>query len=109
MALELASRIENERVRTAAVFSVHTLKPLDDEGIRSVLKRYPLVVVIEEHVARGGLGAQVKQIAWDSQATCRLHTFALQDAFLHVYGSQDDVRQAHGLSVDQIYPALSLA
>jgi len=66
-----------------------------------------VVAVIEEHVERGGLGAQVKQVAWDSRATCKLHTFALKDAFLHVYGSQDDIRQAHGLSVDQIYPVIA--
>jgi transketolase len=70
------------------------------------MKRFPVVVVIEEHVERGGLGAQVKQVAWDSKALCDLHTFSLRDEFLHVYGSQDDIRRAHGLSLDQIYPVL---
>jgi transketolase len=67
------------------------------------------VLVIEEHVEQGGLGSQVKQIAWDSHARCRLNTFSLKNSFLHVYGSHDDVRRAHGLSIDQIYPAIAKA
>ena len=107
MAVDVAARLESEQSRSTAVYSVHTLKPLDREGIAAVLKRYPSVAIIEEHVERGGLGAQVKQVAWDSHATCKLHTFALKDEFLHVYGSQDDIRHAHGLSVDQIYPVIA--
>jgi transketolase len=72
-----------------------------------VLARYPTVVTLEEHVQRGGLGAQVKQLAWDSSARCRLHTFALKDEFIHLYGSHDQLRRAHGLSVDQLYAAVA--
>lgn len=109
MAVDVAAKLEGEQGRSTALYSVHTLKPLDQPGIAAILERYPVVVVIEEHVQRGGLGAQVKQIAWDVQARCRLNTFSLRDEFLHVYGSHDDVRRAHGLSVDQIYPAIARA
>jgi len=107
MAADLGARIESEQSRSAALYSVHTLKPLDSGGIAAVLQRFPVVVVIEEHVEHGGLGGQVKQIAWDTRANCRLHTFALKNEFLHVYGSQDDIRRKHGLSVEQIYPAVT--
>jgi transketolase len=109
MAADLAAKMESESGRSTALFSVHTLKPLDKDGIASILQRFPVVVVIEEHVERSGLGSQVKQVAWDAQARCRLLTFSLKDAFLHVYGSHDDVRRAHGLSVDQIYPVVVAA
>jgi transketolase len=67
-----------------------------------VLKQFDTVVAIEEHSRVGGLGAQLKQLAWDTGARCKLHTFGLQDDFIHVYGSQDELRRAHGLSVDLI-------
>jgi transketolase len=108
MAFDLAARLEASN-RSVAVYSVHTVKPLDIEGVALILKRFPVVAVLEEHVERGGLGAQVKQIAWDRQASCRLATFALKNEFLHVYSSLEDMRYAHGLSVDQIYPVLSRA
>jgi transketolase len=106
MACELAAKIEAEGSKSAAVYSVHTLKPLDTEGLTAVLARFPTVVTLEEHVQRGGLGAQVKELAWDSSANCELHTFALKDEFIHLYGSHEQLRRAHGLSVDQLYAAI---
>jgi transketolase len=104
MAIDLAQKLKAEQGASVAVYSVHTLKPLVKEGIARVMQSFARVVVVEEHVEQGGLGAQVKQIGWDSQASCKLHTFSLKNEFLHVYGSQDDIRRAHGLSLDQIYP-----
>lgn len=103
MACDVAHRLEKEHGRSAAVMSVHTLKPLDTEGIRRVLERFPTVVVVEEHSERGGLGAQVKQLAWDHRARCALQTFGLRDEFVHVYGTQEDVWRAHGLTPAAIY------
>jgi transketolase len=96
-AFEIAEQLEASG-RSTAVVSVHTLKPLDREGIVQTLQKYPHVIVIEELAPRGGLGPQVKEIAWDSKATCRIDTFALDDAFHHVYGSHGDILAAHGLS-----------
>lgn len=109
MAADVAAKLESEQGRSAALYSVHTLKPLDREGIASILQRFPVVVVLEEHVEHGGLGSQVKQVGWEAQARAKLHAFSLKDAFLHVYGSYDDVRRAHGLSVDQIYSVVASA
>jgi transketolase len=109
MAIDLAEKLRAERGNSVAVYSVHTLKPLDKESIASVMQSFSRVVVIEEHVEQGGLGAQVKQIGWDSHASCKLHTFSLKNEFLHVYGSQDDIRRSHGLSLDQIYPQVTKA
>lgn len=109
MALDLASRLEQERGHSVALVSCHTLKPLDREGIANVLKRFRTVIVIEEHSEQGGLGAQVKRIAWDAGAGCALHTFSLKDHFIHLYGSQAELWRAHGLSVDQILAGMQEA
>ena len=102
MAFEAAARIEQEQGRSVALFSAHTLKPLDRDGIARIMDRFETVVVIEEHSEHGGLGAEVKQIAWDSRAECKLYTFGLKDEFIHTYGSQLDLWRAHGLSVENI-------
>jgi transketolase len=107
-AFDVAERLEASG-RSTAIVSVHTLKPLDRDGIAQVLKRYPLVVVIEECSPHGGLGPQVKAIAWDTKAACRLETFALDDAFHHVYGTHEDILAAHGLSRDKIVARLGEA
>ena len=101
MAVEIADKLAAQG-RSVSLVSAHTLKPLDREGITAALQRHRHVVVIEEHAPQGGLASQVKQVAWDIRATCRLDTFTLQDAFIHNYGSTNDLLAAHGLSPERI-------
>ena len=109
MAFDVARRLEDERGISVAVIGVPTVKPLDVEGIAKTLRRFGVVGVVEETSARGGLGAQVKQIAWDSGARCQLRTFGLQDAFIHEFGSQAQLWAAHGLTVDAVCRGLGEA
>jgi transketolase len=106
-AFEVADRI-GESGRTAAVYSVHTLKPLDREGLSGVLSRYPHVIVIEECAPNGSLAMRVKALAWDLGAGCRLVAFTLQDEFIHCYGSHAELLAAHGLAPEAIVSQLKL-
>jgi transketolase len=101
MAAELADQLQTQG-KTVSLVSVHTVKPLDRDGVAAALRNHKHVVVIEEHVPQGGLAPQTKQIAWDVKAPCRLDTFTLKDRFIHNYGSHEDLLAAHGLSVAQI-------
>ncbi len=105
MAFDAAEAIEKESGATVAVASVHTIKPLDREGIARVLQEFSTVVVVEEHSPHGGLGAQVKEIAWESGARCRLATFSLKDEFVHAFGSHGYLLERHGLSVNALTSA----
>jgi transketolase len=96
------------RGKSVSVISAHTVKPLDAEGVADALRRHAEVVVIEEMVPHGGLGSRVKEIAWDIGARCKLQSFALDDAFHHIYGSHGDLLARHGLSRDAILARLGL-
>lgn len=107
--MQIALEVADGLARTGqdvSVVSAHTLKPLDRNGIAAALESHDEVVVIEEHSVQGGLGAQVKEIAWDSGARCRLRTFGLRDQFIHTFGSHRDFLRAHGLAPDLILEAL---
>jgi len=92
--------------RSVAVASVHTLKPLDKEGIARILGKYAKVVVLEEMVPHGGLGQMVKALAYESGARCKISALSLKHEFVHVYGSHEQLLGAHGLSVAAIQGAL---
>jgi Transketolase, C-terminal domain len=102
MAAALADRFAEEG-KSVSLFSCHTLKPLDREGIAAALRQHDHVIAIEEHVPQGGLAPQTKQIAWDIQARCRLDTFTLQDRFIHNNGRHHDLLADHGLSLPAIW------
>ena len=106
MAMDAAIAFEGRKI-SAAVVSVHTLKPLDREGIAAILLKYPKVVVLEEMVPQGGLSASVKALAWESGATCKLHCMTLKDEFVHVYGKHEDILAAHGLTLDRLIQVAS--
>jgi transketolase len=107
-AMAVADRFEAAGKRVA-VYSVHTLKPLDCEELGRILQTYSHVVVIEECAPNGSLAMRVKELAWSLGAGCRLDTFTLQDAFIHCYGSHDDILDAHGLGAANICTHLGLA
>jgi len=108
MALDLADLVEAQTGLPATVASAHTIKPLDADGIASILSSHGRVVVIEEHVSHGGLGSRVKEIAWDRRASCDLRCFSLRDEFIHFYGSHEELLAQHGLGVSQIGAVLGL-
>ncbi len=101
MAAQVADELTKQG-KSVSLVSVHTMKPIDRVGIAKALASHKQVIVIEEHAPQGGLAAHTKQIAWDTKATCRLDTFSLQDAFIHNYGSWEDLLDAHGISVKKI-------
>ncbi len=107
MALETAARMESELGGNVAVYSAHTLKPLDREGLARIMSSHNTVVIIEEHSERAGLAAQAKQVGWDYGVRTKLHTFSLKDEFIHLYGPNADLLAAHGLSADAIFKAVA--
>lgn len=107
MARDVADRLEQVDHAAVGLISAHTLKPLDRAGIADLLRRSETLVVMEEHSEIGGLAAQVKQIAWESGARCRIFGFSLKDRFIHVFGSQEELWRAHGISVDLVCDAVT--
>ena len=93
--------------RSVSLISVHTMKPLDRDGIIRALNLHDRVIVIEEHAPQGGLAAQTKAIAWDIEyRRSALHTFTLQDEFIHCYGTHDELLEKHGISLQRIIAAI---
>lgn len=107
MAAEVADRLR-EQSKSVSLVSVHTLKPLDVEGLAQVLASHREVVVIEEMSPQGSLGTKVKALAFERQAKCSIRAFSLQDDFIHNYGSHEQLLAAHGLSAEAITSASAL-
>lgn len=106
MAFDVAARVEQEQGCSVAVVCSHTLKPLDVCRIAEILEKFETVLVVENHSVQGGLGWQLKQLAWEWAAKCKLHTFALKDEFIHGYGTPADLWNAHGLNADRLTKCL---
>lgn len=94
----LASKLLKDRSIRAGVISMHTIKPLDDHAVATAAKT-GVIVTIEEHSAIGGLGSAVAEsIARQGLGNVRHLVIAAPDAFSHVVGSQQYLRERAGLT-----------
>ncbi len=59
--LEAAERLERLRGLWLGVANLHTLKPLDVEGLERLARRTGLLLVVEEHFPRGGVFGAVAE------------------------------------------------
>jgi len=97
-ALEAAAALDVDGL-SCAVYSVHTIKPLDTGAIAALVKGAALVVTVEEHALDGGLGSVVLEAcATESVWPARLLRFAKKNEFSSVVGSQKYLRARYGLS-----------
>ena len=101
-AITAARLLENSGV-AASVTSLHTIKPLDEVVVATLARQSRLVVTVEEHLARGGLGGAVAEVmAGLAAPRARLLRLGLGEGFLDTIGSQDYLRQVYGLSPEGI-------
>jgi len=102
MAFESLKKLPLNLGDTVSVYSVHTIKPLDTDRIKLILRSYERVIVLEEATHNGGLAIQVKEIAWDNKSSCKIRSIGLQDKFIKCYGTKEDLLRAHGITEDFI-------
>jgi transketolase len=60
-AVEAAKRLERAGI-SAAVANLHTVKPVDADGVEKLARRTGLIVVVEEHLARGGVFSAIAEV-----------------------------------------------
>jgi transketolase len=90
----------------ARVYSVHTLKPLDNELLGELSNSCDLVATIEEHSILGGLGTAVAEWLADHPSALRLVRFGTRDEFIHEAGEQEHARHLFELTPESIFKKL---
>ena len=83
------------------------IKPLDEELIEKYAKTYKHIITIEENVISGGAGSAVNEYLTKIGYSDKLKIFGVPDDF-PIVGSQEDQREAAGLSKNKILEKLSL-
>lgn len=88
---------------STAVYSFHTLKPLDEPLLAEVFGHARVVATLEEHSVLGGLGGAIAEWLADHPGfRARLVRLGTPDAFLHRTCEQDGAREQFGLTPAEI-------
>lgn len=61
VAIEAAALLKKDSINVS-VINMHTIKPIDEEYIRSLSKKYRAIITLEEHSTVGGLGSAIGSI-----------------------------------------------
>lgn len=101
-AMEAAEQLQKEGIE-AAVLSVHTLKPIDREGILKIAEKYPVLCSVEEHSITGGLGGLISEILTSNGCKNRLIRIGFEDCFAEGYGNRGQVLTANKLDAESIF------
>jgi transketolase len=104
--LAAADLLEGHGVRTA-VLHLPTIKPLDEQAVRSAVNRVAAVVTVEDHSIVGGLGSAVAELLAESEllAGRRFQRIGLPDAVGDRHGvSPEDVASVVLAMLDQDRP-----
>lgn len=96
-ALKVAEALEEDSI-SASVTNIHTIKPLDNSAI-DLGKR--LIVTLEEHSVKSGLGSAVSEFLVSHSNTPTLLKLGINDTFMPV-GSYAYLLEQAGLSVEII-------
>ena len=102
MALDAAVGLAEEGIE-ARVIDMHTVKPIDVETIERAAHETRGIVVAEEHLAYGGLGATVAMVASERSPT-RLGFVDIGDTYA-TSGKPDELLVQYGLTPDAIVDA----
>ena len=98
----LAFEIKNKINKNISIYSCHTIKPFDEETIKKIFKKYKIIITIEDHSIIGGLSDIIKSKSFENKFHGKLILNSLKDQFKHVYSSQKDLLEAHGISSEII-------
>jgi transketolase len=107
--LQAAERLSSYSIE-ARVLSMHTLKPIDREAIIAASQETGAIFTVEEHSIVGGLGGAVAEVLAESGRAARFKRIGAGDYFADRVGSQEFMREYHGLTsnaiVDQVLATL---
>lgn len=98
--LEAAVLLSEEGIEVS-VYNMHTIKPVDKEGLDEIFASYDLIVTVEEHNVIGGMGSAVAEYKATKISSPRQIFIGFNDCFADA-GSQRYVWEQAGLTAAQI-------
>ena len=83
--------------RSPYLVSIHTIKPLDNNCILSLIDKGVEIQTLEEHSIIGGLGSAVSEVIAESGKGVKFKRIGVPDKFSHYIGNQTFIKKQFGL------------
>lgn len=100
-ALDAAEKLSKEFGLEAKVVSMHTIKPLDFDLLKTIAAEGQPIITVEEHMVNGGLGEAIASFLMQNGFRNAFKIMGIPDEYT-VTGSQGDIFKHYGLSENGI-------
>ena len=105
-AAKAIARAEKEKQLSIAHYDLRFLKPLDEEMLHEVGKKFTQVITIEDGVIKGGMGSAVLEFMADNGYTPRIERMGIPDEFIE-HGTPKELYKLCGIDEEAIYNRLT--
>ena len=95
-----AKEILSSKDISAAVYNFHTIKPIDDELLVEIAKKYKKILVCEEHQVTGGLFSAISEVLI-RKFPVKVERVGIEDRFGQS-GSPQELMEFYGLSANSV-------
>ena len=99
-------KLEKIKEISFAHYDIRFLKPLDEEMLHSIAKKFKQIVTIEDGVIQGGFGSAVLEFLSNNNYTTDVKRLGIADTFVE-HGSPEELYTMLGLDVDGIANSLA--
>ena len=82
-------------------FNMRFIKPLDKEQLKSILKNYNHILIIEDGCKTGGFGSSVLEMANEMQCNSVIHVLGIEDRYVE-HGKTDELYALTGLNKESV-------
>jgi 1-deoxy-D-xylulose-5-phosphate synthase len=98
-----AEEIESATGRKIAVFNGRFIRPMAEDQLVDLARRFKHMLIVEENVLKGGFGSGVLEVLADHDAlgSVRVQRIGLPDGFVE-HGTQKQLRAKCGIDKDGI-------
>lgn len=101
LAARAIARAESEKGLSIAHYDLRFLKPIDEEMLHEVGKRFSRIVTVEDGIRKGGMGSAVLEFMADNGYAPRVQRIGVPDAFIE-HGSVDELYRLCGMNEESI-------
>ena len=98
---EISNRLTEENIDFAH-YDMRFVKPLDEERLHSVFKKFKAVITVEDGTIVGGFGSAVLEFMSENGYTTKLKRLGIPDAFIE-QGSPEQLHALCGYGPEGIY------
>ena len=98
-------RAEKDTGMRFAHYDLRFLKPLDEEMLHEIGKRYPKIITVEDGVLKGGMGSAILEFMSDNGYTPQIKRLGIPDKFIQ-HGPVKDLYSICGIDTETIYQTI---